>query len=102
MLPLAPDSPFWHGMVREPAEPRPAFGVSSTAWFAGINRIFPGICGEQPANSGSFPLDCGLFVRYPSSNTPASPLPLCGDAYHGQVFLCADGFSPEEAAEAAP
>lgn len=95
MLPLAPDFPYWHGMVREPAEPRPASGVPSTAWFAGINRIFPGICGGQAADSGSFPLDCGHFLRYSSSNTPASPLPLVGDAHPGQVFLCAgSGFSP--------
>lgn len=36
-------------------------------------------------------LDSGRFSRYYSSNTPASPLPLVGEAHLGRVFLCAAG-----------
>jgi hypothetical protein len=45
----------------------------------------------------AFLLDFHHSFRYLSSNTPASPLPLCGDANNGQVFLCADGLFPAAA-----
>jgi len=91
---VAPDFPIWHAVSRKHA----AYGLKSRAdvnpWIAGINRISRGFRGRQSADSGPFPLDFGQFFRYPSTNTPASPLPLCGDAYHGQVFLCADRCFP--------
>ena len=90
MLPLAPELPFWHGKSRKRAKLAWTSGVSATPWIDGINRILAGISRALVIKSGSFPLDCGPFIRYPSTNTPASPLPLVGDAHPGQVFLFAD------------
>lgn len=66
--------------------------------FRSFYRLFRGEGGRLD----TFILDFGHLLRYPSSNTPAPPLPLVGDAHPGQVFLCADGNLFPAAAEGTP
>lgn len=101
MRPLASKVPFCDNFVLEVPGSYLPFVPWVTTGIAGIKRIFAGISWFLATEFGLFPLDSAPFLRYGSSNTPASPLPLVGEAHLGQVFLCADGFL-SSAAEISP
>lgn len=80
-------------------------GPASSGTSLCNSSIIRSFCRPFAAEGGcldAFLLDSGHFLRYSSSNTPAPPLPLVGEAHLGQVFLCADGNLYSAAMEGTP
>lgn len=91
MLSLSASSPFRRKSVKDVTGPRPESAESASCWMLGVNDVSAGFCRHRRTAAGIFPLDFAHVFRYSFTNTPASPLPLRGEAHLGQVFLCAVG-----------